>query len=158
MGMGIGHWDQPDDISSVQPIGLGLEDMTLNRMNPDMQPCTPPVPPCSSFIIQLGLEVLKWMSLICVTANLVLAVLVAPRPTMVLVSLSINLLSCLLRIQACEYFIGGGLFEVIQRLGATLGQLMVLSQCLIFFRLCNFTFLPQRPLHHFPLITFPWLD
>jgi len=37
MGMGIGHWDQPGDISSAQPIGLWLG-MTLNRMNLDIHP------------------------------------------------------------------------------------------------------------------------
>ena len=38
MGMGIRCQDQPDDISSAQPIGLSSEDMTLNRMNPDIHP------------------------------------------------------------------------------------------------------------------------
>jgi len=35
MGMGIGHQDWLDNISSAWTIGLGSEDMTLNRMNPD---------------------------------------------------------------------------------------------------------------------------
>jgi len=35
MGMGIRGWNWPDDISSAWPIGLGLDDMTLNRTNPD---------------------------------------------------------------------------------------------------------------------------
>ena len=35
MGMGIRCQDWLDDISLAQPIGLGSEDMTLNRMNPD---------------------------------------------------------------------------------------------------------------------------
>jgi len=35
MGMGIGHWNWPDDISLAQLIGLSLEDMTPNRTNSD---------------------------------------------------------------------------------------------------------------------------
>jgi len=38
MGMGIGGWDQPDDISLDWQIELSSEDMAINRMNPDIHP------------------------------------------------------------------------------------------------------------------------
>jgi len=35
MGMGMGCRDWPDDVSLAQLIGIGSEDTTLNRTNPD---------------------------------------------------------------------------------------------------------------------------